>query len=112
VNRLGIGRTPASVLRFLRQPFPIKLDFHNMTSGELLRWIRSAPPPPPGDLDILVLIGHTKEHRDDQDFARFLAAVAKDPNLEVISMSEAARRILAQPSAHHRLRTQASVSAA
>lgn len=97
VNRLGIGRTPASVLRFLRQRFPIKLDFHNMTSGELLRWIRSAPPPPSGHLDILVLIGHTKEHRDDEDFARFLAGIARDPNLEVISMTEAARRILANP---------------
>src|SRR5690606_16462543 len=96
VNRLGIGRTPASIFRFLRQRLPIKLDFHNMTPGELLRWIRSAPTPPPGHLDILVLSGHTKEHRDDGDFMRFLAKVSKDPNLEVISMTEAARRILSQ----------------
>ncbi len=93
VSQLGMGRTPASVLRFLAQRFPIKLDFHNMSSGQLLRWIRSAPPAPEGDLDVIVLIGHSKEHRDDKEFERFLAAVAADPRLEVVSMNEIAERL-------------------
>ena len=93
VSQLGIGRTPASVLRFLAQRFPIKLDFHNMSSGQLLRWIRNAPPAPEGDLNVIVLIGHSKEHRDDKEFERFLAKVAADPELEVVSMSQIAERL-------------------
>jgi len=96
VSQLGIGRTPVSVLRFLAQRFPIKLDFHNMSSVQMLRWIRSAPPAPDGDLDVIVLIGHSKEHRDDTDFERFLAGVAADPGLEVVSMSEIADRLEAR----------------
>ncbi|MEI7912320.1 MAG: hypothetical protein WCK77_22025 [Verrucomicrobiota bacterium] len=93
VSQLGMGRTPASVLRFLAQRFPIKLDFHNMSSTQMLRWIRQAPLSPHGDLDVIVLIGHSKEHRDDAHFERFLAAVAADPALEVVSMSGVAERL-------------------
>jgi hypothetical protein len=93
VSQLGMGRTPASVLRFLSQEFPIKLDFHNMSSAQMLRWVRQAPPAQEGDMDVIVLIGHSKEHRDDANFERFLAGVAADPELEVISMSEVADRL-------------------
>ena len=93
MSQLGMGRTPASVLRFLSQQFPIKLDFHNMSSGQMLRWIRNVPPAPKGDLDVIVLIGHSKEHRDDREFERFLAKVAADPGLEVVSMSQIAERL-------------------
>jgi len=93
VSQLGMGRTPASVLRFLAQRFPIKLDFHNMSSTRMLRWIRDAPPAPVGDLDVIVLIGHSKEHRDDADFEHFLAGVAADPALEVVSISQIAERL-------------------
>lgn len=90
VSQLGMGRTPASVLRFLLREFPIKLDFHNMSSAQMLRWVRQAPPTLAGDLDVIVLIGHSKEHRDDVNFERFLAGVAADSELEVVSMSEVA----------------------
>ena len=93
VSQLGMGRSPSSVLRFLAQRFPIKLDFHNMSSGQMLRWIHNAPPVPDGDLDVIVLIGHSKEHRDDENFERFLAGVAADPGMEVISLSEVAERL-------------------
>ena len=93
VSQLGMGRTPASILRFLSQRFPIKLDFHNMSSAQMLRWIRSVPPAPEGDLDVIVLIGHSKEHRDDKEFERFLAKVAAYPGLEIVSMSEIAERL-------------------
>jgi len=92
-SQLGLGRSPASVLRFLAQRFSIKLDFHNMSSRQLLRWIKNASPAPEGDLDVIVLIGHSKEHRDDADFERFLAGVAAEPALEVVSMSEIAERL-------------------
>ena len=93
VSQLGMGRTPRSVLRFLAQRLPIKLDFHNMSSRQMLHWIRSAPPAPEVDLDVIVLIGHSKEHRDDAEFERFLAAVAADPALEVVSMSQIAEML-------------------
>ena len=93
VSQLGMGRSPASVLRFLAQRFPIKLDFHNMSARQLLRWIRNAPPAPEGDLDVIVLIGHSKEHRDDKEFERFLAKVAAEPKFEVVSMSQIAERL-------------------
>ena len=93
VSQLGLGRTPASVFRFLAQRFPIKLDFHNMSSEQMLRWIRSAPNAPDGNVDVIVLIGHSKEHRDDADFERFLAVVAKDPTLEVVAMSDVAETL-------------------
>jgi hypothetical protein len=93
VRQLGLGRSPASILRFLAQRFPIKLDFHNMSAGQMLRWIRHTPPAPVGDLDVIVLIGHSKEHRDDANFERFLAGVAADSALEVVSMSEIAERL-------------------
>jgi len=93
LNQLSIGRTPASVLRFLVQRFPIKLDFHNMSSRQMLRWIRNVPPMPEGDLDLIVLIGHSKEHRNDADFERFLAGVAADPGLVVVSMTDVAEML-------------------
>lgn len=93
VRQLGMGRSATSVLRFLAQRFPIKLDFHNMSSEKMLRWIRHAPPAPEGDLDVIVLIGHSKEHRDDKDFERFLGGVTADPGLEVVSMSQIAERL-------------------
>ena len=94
VRQFGMGRTPASVLRFLVQQFPIKLDFHNMSARQLLRWIREVPPAPEGDLDVIVLIGHSKEHFDDANFTRFLVSVAADPALEVVSMSEISEMIV------------------
>ena len=94
IDQLGVGSSPAAVVRFLLQRFPIKLDFHNMGASQMLRWIRNTSPPPPGDLDVMVLIGHTKEHRNDRDFADFLAGVALDPSLEIISMHELSRRLV------------------
>ena len=102
VKQLGIGRTPMSALRFLRQRFPIKLDFHNMSAAQMLRWIRQAPSAPEGDLDVIVLIGHSKEHRDDGNFERFLEGVAADLSLEVVSMGDVAEMLLAKGSDRER----------
>lgn len=93
VSQLGMGHSAASVARFLARPFPIKLDFHNMSARQMLRWIRKAPPAPTGDLDVIVLIGHSKEHRDHPNFEAFLAGIAADESLEVVSMSDLAESI-------------------
>lgn len=92
VNQLGMGRSPASIARFLARPFPIKLDFHNMSARQMLRWIRKAPPAPGDDMDVIVLIGHSKEHRDHSNFEAFLAGVAADESLKVVSMGDIAER--------------------
>jgi hypothetical protein len=95
VSQLGMGRSPASVARFLAKPFPIKLDFHNMSARQMLRWIRNAPPAPDGDMDVIMLIGHSKEHRDHANFEAFLAGLAAEPSLEVISLNDFSERLSA-----------------
>lgn len=85
---------PFRLLQFLAQPVPIKLDFHNLSVSQLMRWIRSAPSPEDGLPDVLVLIGHTKEHIDDHCFNRLLAAITMTPELKVISFDALARMLL------------------
>jgi hypothetical protein len=91
VKKLGIKRNPISLLRFLSQPVPLKFDYHNVTPGKLVNWIRNAPQPPAGLPDIVVLIGHTKEHIDDAAFEKMLQLVAADPKLEIVSFDAAAK---------------------
>jgi hypothetical protein len=91
MNQLGLRRrNPWQMLRFLCQPIPIKLDFHNLSPGELMRLIRTAPPPSEGQLDVLVLIGHTKEHVDDKSFEEFLKRVSCDSSLRVVGFNQVA----------------------
>lgn len=94
LEKMKVSRNPLTFARFLLERFPTKLDFHNMTSGQMLRWIRNAPAAPARDLDVLILIGHSKEHRDDQDFERFLDGVSRDPALQVISLTELSQALL------------------
>ena len=86
VQQLGVPKNPFRAARFLFAPVPIKLDFHNLSPGALMRYVGSAPPPAAEDaLDVLVLIGHTKEHRDNRAFDRFLELVGQDSSLQVVS---------------------------
>ena len=93
MDQLGVKASPLSLLSFLGQRVPIKLDYHNLTPSTLHRMITRAPAPPPGDLDVLVLIGHTKEHTDDGAFEAFLKRIAADPSIQVVSFSELAQRL-------------------
>jgi hypothetical protein len=88
---LGLSRNPLRLLQFLWQPVPIKLDFHNVSPATLLRWIRSAPPPPPGAPDVVVLIGHTKEHIDDHAFENLLKGLGADTALKVVGFETLAK---------------------
>jgi hypothetical protein len=94
INQLGVrGVNPLKSLRFLWQKVPIKLDFHNVSPGKLLDWIRSAPKPEGGKPDLLVLIGHTKEHTDDKAFETLLKRIAADPGLEVVTFDNVAKAL-------------------
>ncbi|MDB6136887.1 MAG: hypothetical protein JWM59_5130 [Verrucomicrobiales bacterium] len=93
MDQLGVRKTPGGILSFLAQPVPIKLDYHNLTPGALLRMIRRAPAAPPGDPDVLVLIGHTKEHSNDKEFETFLRQATADPRLKFISMADLAAQL-------------------
>ena len=96
ITQLGIQPSnPFAVLKFLWQAVPIKLDFHNLSTARLLDLICSAPKPANGDPDVLMLIGHTKEHVDDQRFNQLLAAIVRKPDVKVISLDNLAT--LVQP---------------
>jgi peptidoglycan/xylan/chitin deacetylase (PgdA/CDA1 family) len=86
MDQLGIRKSVGGIASFLFQPVPIKLDFHNLTPRGLMRMIRRAPAAPASDPDVLVLIGHTKEHSDDVAFEEFLRRISLDRRLEVVSM--------------------------
>ncbi|MGD1083244.1 MAG: hypothetical protein ABSA47_00680 [Verrucomicrobiota bacterium] len=96
MSQLGLNkRNPLALLKFLWQPAPIKYDFHNVSAPKLLRWIKSAPAPGAGNPDVVVLIGHTKEHSDDKAFARLLRGLTSDTSLQVIGFQDVANMVAA-----------------
>lgn len=88
MDQLGVQKNVRGMLSLLRQPVPIKLDYHNLSPAALLRMIHRTPAAPAGDPDILVLIGHTKEHVKDTPFGEFLRRVSLDRRLSVVSLGE------------------------
>jgi hypothetical protein len=101
VQQLGIGKNPVKILKFLAQPVPIKLDFHNQSPQTLVSWIKSEPAAAKGGLDVVVLIGHTKEHTDDAAFEKFLALAKAVGGLKISGFGEIAQLLAprATPSA-------------
>ncbi len=93
IDQFGMGRNPAGALSFLWQPVPIKADYHNLSASGLHRMIRDNAPPCARDFDVLVLIGHSKEHADDLAFERFLQLVTADSSLRIISLTELADQL-------------------
>ena len=95
LDRFGISkRRPWSLLKFLCQPVPLKLDFHNVTPRKLMQWIHAAPAPHADDpLDVLVLIGHTKEHINPRAFEEFVRLAAADKSLKIISLTQVAEML-------------------
>ena len=86
---LGVKANP---VKFLWQPVPLKLDYHNVSPGRLRKWIQAAPPSN-SEIDVMVTIGHTKEHTDDRGFEAFLSLVAGDANLRVVGFDEVAGQL-------------------
>lgn len=100
VQQLGVGRNPVKILKFLAEPVPIKLDFHNQSPRALLSWINSAPAPENDGPDVLVLIGHTKEHTDDRAFEEFLALAKAQAHIKIVGFSEIAQILAPQLTSH------------
>jgi hypothetical protein len=96
VQKLGIGKNPVKILKFLAQPIPIKLDYHNQPPHTLVNWIKSAPAAAKGGLDVVVLIGHTKEHTDDVAFEKFLALAKAARGLKFSGFGEIAQALRPQ----------------
>ncbi len=97
VHELGMGSGPFQLLKFLMQPTPIKLDCHNISPATLRRWILSAPPAHRDDrADVLVMIGHTKEHLDNRSFGRLMQRLSDTPSLRVVSLAAFAAEHLSQ----------------
>ncbi len=105
VQKLGVKKDPVSILKFLAQPIPIKLDFHNQPPSTLVHWSKSAPASPKGSPDVVVLIGHTKEHTDDAAFEKFLAFAKHIGGLKVSGFGEIAE--LLRPKLNGSARTTA-----
>ena len=95
MGQLGLSRRrPLGLLKFLANPVPLKLDFHNVPPRKLMRWIKSAPPPHVDDpLDVLVLIGHTKEHVDHRGFEEFAQLAGSDPEVKIVSLTKVAEML-------------------
>jgi hypothetical protein len=95
VNQLSIGCHPLQLLKFLWQEVPIKLDFHNMSARTIMQWIHSVEQVHDNDdLDILVLIGHTKEHISDRTLGRLLELVSRDARFKVTTFDQLAKAML------------------
>ena len=93
VGQLDVGRSPMKIARFLAQRVPIKLDYHNIPPRALLRMIRSAPRPLNGDPDVVVMIGHSKEHINDDRFEAFLRLLVAEPDVEVVTLTDVAEML-------------------
>jgi hypothetical protein len=92
VKQLGVRRNPFKLARFLTQPVPLKFDFHNVAPAKLVRWIQDLPAPAPGELDVVVLIGHSKEHIDDVGFERIVRGIKKS-GMQIVGLEKIAREL-------------------
>lgn len=91
VHQLGLSRNPIQLLKFLFQPAPIKLDYHNLTPTKLLSYIRTAPLPKSDLPDVLISIGHSKEHLHDESFSEFLRLVTQESNVNIVGFGSVTR---------------------
>lgn len=91
MKQFGMGGKKTHFLKSLLARVPSKLDFHNISPETMLRWIRTSPEASPGLPDVLVAIGHTKEHVDDKAFDKLLRLLTSDPQLEVVGFSDVAK---------------------
>ncbi len=108
VKQLGVRKNPIQLLKFLGQQVPIKFDFHNVEPRKLVKWIRALPVPANALPDVVVLIGHSKEHINDVAFETLLGELKRNGDIRVVSFSDIAAML---PSAANRMGS-AGVSAA
>jgi hypothetical protein len=104
MKQFGIPGNTGQFLKQLGQHIPVKMDFHNVSPRALLRWTKSAPEPSPGLPDVLVMIGHTKEHIDDTSFENLLRLISADSGLKVVTFGAIANLL---PAVLPRIESQA-----
>jgi hypothetical protein len=90
MKQLGVRKSPLQFARFLCQRVPLKLDFHNVAPAKLVRWIRNAPRPLAGLPDVVVLIGHSKEHINNEAFATLVRLIHEDGSMKVSGFKDIA----------------------
>ena len=89
-------RHPLETLRSFFDAVPIKLDFHNQSPGQFHRMVKAAEwRPKLGPVDLLVAIGHSKEHIDDQKFDALLSKIASDDSLKVATFADVLEKLQA-----------------
>jgi hypothetical protein len=95
LTELGISGNPIKLIKFLFQPVPIKLDMHNCSAMQLLSMIRqSRSNRKDRATSIAVMIGHTKEHIDNQSLEAFFTENSKHTSFHVVTFSQIAKQFL------------------
>ena len=90
---LSFNSDPLGFPRYLSERVPITLDFHNISASRLIKMILDAPAPQNNEPDVIVLIGHSKEHVSDNDFESFIKKVSAHPELDIVSLREVAESL-------------------
>lgn len=85
LREFGILKNPLSLLKFILQRFPTKYDLHNVNGRLLAKWILNHATVSSGPFgqDVIVIIGHTKEHRDDKNVELLLCSLSKMENCSI-----------------------------
>jgi hypothetical protein len=94
VNRFFRPRQPIDTVKALFEPVPLKLDFHNQTSAEFCRAIASAEQEDDlGPVDVLVAIGHSKEHMDDRGFETLVRRAVQELGANIVTFADIAQQL-------------------
>jgi hypothetical protein len=85
---------PWATMKTLFEPIPLKLDFHNQSPKEFCRSISVAESTPShGPLDVVVAIGHSKEHSNDRSFSCLIELVSEQEDLRIATFHSIARQL-------------------
>lgn len=82
---------PLRMIGTFFEPVPLKLDFHNQTAREFSRTLAIVTRTEDHDKpDVVVAIGHSKEHVDDGAFDRLLREVTSRGEIEITTFGKIA----------------------
>lgn len=99
IKRFVDPQRPLTTVKSLFERVPTKLDYHNLDPVSMYGMIKSADwNPQLGPIDVLIAIGHTKEHVEDRPLAELLRLVAEDPQLRLGDFGSLARTLRAADS--------------
>jgi hypothetical protein len=94
VKRFFRPTQPIGTLKALFEPVPLKLDFHNQTPAEFCRTLASAEFGNGfGPVDVLVAIGHSKEHMDDRGFETLVRRAVQELGANIVTFADIAQQL-------------------